>query len=466
MDMHDTLISYLLVGAHALLYMIAAVVTLRPRVTVFHYFLVTQMISFAIRPLLAAQERFTLFPVTTDWDAYNMGLLFQLVAAFSFIYGYLLLYLPKGLTKVRLAQSVTTLPASEESRAPESQPFYSSDLRFPCRASQILFREMTTCLVIGAVFVVLIHVSSGGLWLPAARSEAVTAVVPFGKVVFPMAVIPLSVSFALALCFLHSWCDASFVWRGLFAVYLVMSGILLSLLYQRGFLLLGLVVFALVLDRTGQGTYGRLILLAGTALVLVFVIRPIAVLLISGQMPGIQVGLRANLLYKPNFVDADVWPVAIEYARGKGLLSGETFLAMPLRFVPPLQRRQLGLLTAMDILNESFFGYTYWESRFGFNVTLSQELFMNFGFLGLFMTLLAGLGTACLDRWIRRLDLRRPFSYFAFFAAFFTRGFMTDLGGALEWALVYLIVGLCVAWLSRLRLVSRDASSHLLEERS
>jgi hypothetical protein len=426
-DWESNSITILFICGHAFLYFVALLITFRPRLTVFHLFLATQFVAFVVRPILAVQERFFLYQVPDGWRLYNLGLLLQLIATLFFVGGYLL-----GL----LIKNRGFLPASRKSR-------FVIPLTF--------FRGMVFSLVLGVFSVTLIHVFSSGLWLPSARSQALTAVVPFGKVLFGMAVIPLSFSFTVSLYFLWNRRRIISLHGVLSLASLLLSGLLLILLYQRGFLLMGFIVFIFLLDRVGAITYGRLVSFAGIGLILLIFARPVALLVATGQMPEMRAGLKHYLLYQPNFDNPDVWPVVITFVKKDGLLNGQTFLAIPLRFASPLVRREWNILTAVDVLNFFYEGSFYWETRFGFNVSLPQELFLNFGWLGLFFTVFAGIVTAWVDIWLWRVYPRRVFLMYAVFASFFTGGFMGELGGTLQWTLAYITFGLVVDWLSRIR---------------
>jgi hypothetical protein len=320
---------------------------------------------------------------------------------------------------------------------------------------------MLFSFAVGVLSVVLMHVLSDGYWLPSARDQALTAVAPFGKALFGMAVIPLTASFALSLYFVRTWRHVSSL-RGIISlVLLLLSGVLLFLLYQRGFLVMALIAFAFLLDRDGVITYRRLAVFAVAAVILIILVRPLATLMVTGQMPEIQVGLKHQLLYAPNFDTPDVWPVVMAYVNENGFLKGQTFLAIPLRFASPGIREQWDIFTAVDVVNAYYQGRSYFETLFGFNVSLPQELFLNFGLMGLFFTVFAGLATAKMDAWLWRVQPRHVFFIYAIFAAFFTGGFMGELGGILQWILAYLALGLVVNWFSRIRLLAFTGTERL-----
>ena len=62
-----------------------------------------------------------------------------------------------------------------------------------------------------------------------------------------------------------------------------------------------------------------------------------------------------------------------------GFRRGSTLAAIPARFLTPPAQQATRWLTAADLLNEYRWKHFYWQTRFGFNVTLPQEFYLNFG---------------------------------------------------------------------------------------
>ncbi|HEY8414614.1 MAG TPA: hypothetical protein VIK99_02460, partial [Thermaerobacter sp.] len=152
--------------------------------------------------------------------------------------------------------------------------------------------------------------------------------------------------------------------------------------------------------------------------------------------------VRAVLLYGANFDHADVWPVALDYAGQHGWLRGATLAAVPARFLTPSARQQAGLRTAVDRLNEYYWKHFYWRTRFGFNVTLPQELYLNLGAWPLPVAgALSGLLTALCDRWLWGRRRQGVAFVYAAAAAFAAGGFVKEPGAVLQWSLAYLLLG-------------------------
>lgn len=422
----------LLAGLHAFLYLLLLVLTLRPAFTLFHLFLATQTIAFVLRPLLSVAEGgFSLYGGPLDF--YNQGLALNLVANFLVGLGYLAIY------------------AWRPPRASQPYRYWMSGLH----------KGVWISFSLGLGALTLIHFLSGGAWLPTARGEAITRVVPFGKVLFPLAVVPFSFSLASSLLLVYFTLRETGLLRvgnsarlGSLLLVSLISTIALTLLYQRGFVLTALLIVFFFLARLHNWGYIKLALIAVLTLILLTQIRPIAQLIantLSGKMastsssPAEQIPfLQRHFLYSPNFDTADVWPIVLSYVSENGYTGGITFLAIPLRFFPPTLRSEYGLLTAVDRLNAYYWGSTYWEKSFGFNVTLAQEAYLNFGLAGLFLLPVSGMLGAWLDRRLWNLSLLTPVRLYGVFAAFQIGIPTGEVGGILQWALAYLAFGVFV----------------------
>jgi len=444
-------LTIVLASVHAFLYLSFLLLTFRPAFTLFHLFLATQTVAFVLRPILSATDGgFSLYggPLAL----YNEGLFLNLLANLLVGLGYLVVY------------------AGRNPKA--SQPYWYS------RSS--LLKGTWISFSLGLTALALIHFLSGGAWLPSARGEAITRVVPFGKVLFPLAVIPFSFSLASStlLIFLmlreaKSPLPKNFA--GLLFLLLVSatSAIGLTLLYQRGFLLVALLVALFLVARLQSWGYTKLTLVALLSLVFLTQIRPTALLianLLFGVAPSASSNieeqtsfLKRNFLYAPNFDTVDVWPIVLSYIADNGYKGGSTFLATPLRFFPLSLRLEYGLLTAVDELNAYRWGDVYWEKSFGFNVTLVQEVYFNFGLLGFVLLPLAGMVGAWLDRWLWTLSLLTTTRMYGVFAAFVVGIPTGEVGGVVQWALVYLFTGFFIGVLSSLTL--KPSTNRVHEQR-
>lgn len=419
--MDGSSLTYALILMHLCLYLFGFWLTRRPWVTVFHVVLGAQILAFVVRPFLAGLKGgYTLYPTVGAWSAYNRGLIYQLLFAFSYILGYLV--------------------------------FLRRQSCGPFQISTTVVRGYWVSLGLGISSVVVIHVLSGGAWLPGVRSVTLTSVTPFGKLLFPLAVIPLSMSLVLAAVVFQSQ-------RRQF-LRLVVGGIvaliLLTLLYQRGFVLLALIATVFLWERRRGINFGWVLSTAAVLLVVLATMRPLAELM-SGGTPiqsDTRVGWRERIesfLLGPNFDYADVWPVAIASVERDGLLLGGTFLSLPARFLTPAFRREIGVFTAVDRLNDFYWGEYYWTSNFGFNVTLAQELYMNFGPAFFLVGFVPGMLCCMVDRWLWSVKRVGVVGAYLVVGAFASGGFIGELGGEIQWGLAYVGLGMVVGVLARLR---------------
>jgi hypothetical protein len=433
-------LTIVLASLHAFLYLSFLLLTFRPAFTLFHLFLATQTVAFVLRPILSAADGgFSLYGGPLAF--YNEGLFLNLLANLLVGLGYLVSY------------------AGRNPKA--SQPYRYS------RSS--LLKGTWISFGLGLTALALIHFLSGGAWLPSARGEAITRVVPFGKVLFPLAVIPFSFSLAssiLLIFFMLREAKLPLPKNSIGLLFLLLVGVTsavsLTLLYQRGFLLIALLVFLFFVARLQNWGYTKLMLIGLLSLVLLTQIRPTAQLfanLLSGEVPSAPADieeqpsfLKRNFLYAPNFDTVDVWPIVLSYIADNGYKGGSTFLAVPLRFFLPGLRLEYGLLTAVDELNAYHWGDVYWEKSFGFNVTLVQEAYLNFGPLGFILLPLAGMLGAWLDRWLWTLSLLTTTRMYGVFAAFVVGIPTGEVGGVAQWALAYLFTGFFIGVLLSLSL--------------
>ncbi|WP_133121188.1 hypothetical protein [Kyrpidia spormannii] len=323
---------------------------------------------------------------------------------------------------------------------------------------------LVVSLLLGLGAVLAIHLLSHGLWLPTRRSQTLTSVVPFGKYLFPLAVIPLTM--VLPLVFVRLQYKMTPLRLLVGALVVGVCVVLLSLLYQRGFILIGIILFLWMLDRLHRLSVKRAVTFGVAALVLLFTIRPVVNEVLTISRPTVDTHqdqnvplrvtdfVRENILSKPNFDNADVWPVVIDFVKRNGELEGSGYLAVPLRFFSPSLRNELNVPTVVDTLNSYYWGESYWKTNFGFNVTMSQELYMNFGLIGLFLGWLPGLLTAVVDRYLSRLQTVRDYTLYVVFAGWVCGGFTSDTAGIVQWSVAILLFALLLRAVGRVRLTS------------
>lgn len=424
-------LTYALSFLHILLYAVAFAFTIRPVITVFHGVLAVWMIAFGIRPILSAMSGgVSLYYFGSDWRIYNIGLIYQFIFSFFYVFGYL------------------------------SFPY--SKLKLNNIKNLVSLKSILNSFFIGVFAIILVIILSGNKWLPTMRFQTITSVVPFGKYIFPFAVVPLSLLIPMSFLFLKKGKRKICL---IFAVNI--SGFfLLSLLYQRGFALFGFILTFFLYERLSFNNFTckKTILLLVILLLILFIsiyLRPVVVFILSGvydtQITTPRIGNLVDVMKKfflmgANFDNIDVWTIVIKFVQENGLQMGRTFIALPLRFFKPQTRLDLNFKTAVDILNEFYWGELYWRTNFGFNVILSQEMYLNFGILSLFLGSIPGFITAVLDKWVWSI-CRFNVANIYFLAALFTSGgFVTgEFGGILLWMFAYLLLGLLLSIIEKLR---------------
>jgi len=414
------------VAAHLLLYFWAFMLTPKPLVTFFHLFLLTQTVAFVVRPFLAYLEGgYSLYQVAELEERYVKGLALQFGANFAFVLGYVFAYFAGG-----------------------GIPRFSLSISWHKLRKPLILSFLTGVSALGVA-----HFLSGGAWLPGARSATFTAVVPFGKLLFPLAVVPLSLVLTLSLLFVLK---PPLRQVRMFSLFLTFGSLLaLLLLYQRGFVITSLLIFLILAERLGWLNLRRLLAFGLISFAFLFFSRPLAVWLTTGELPALGKRLADFILFSPNFDTPDVWPVVLEYVAREGFQWGASLLAGPLAFLSPPQRLALGLPTSVDLLNAFYWGLSYWETRFGFNVTFAQELFLNFGPASLPLMVVPGLLGYALDRLAREAK-KLSFSVLSgLFAVSFLGMFTGYVGSWFLWPSAYLLFGFSADLLSRIKILPR-----------
>lgn len=440
----DIVLTYALIIAHFLIYIIAIWFTLYPEVTVFHLVTATQIIAFVIRPFLAAiSGGYTLYLRNGDWALYNWGLVYQLIFFIFYLVGYL---------TVKKYKKINALNLSYNSAKEKKE------------MNDRLYKGYFLSILLGFFSIILISLLSHGGWLPTVRNVTITTAVPMGKVLFPMAVLPLTMSIPLSFILYKK--NSKFLLLSLGGI--LYSFILLGLLYQRGFILIGLIIVVFFVNRFSKRIgYLRLGMIVFLLIFLLSIIRPVANVIsysFSNSKDGVQQfvtqmisieslmeRIKNFFLYSPNFDNVDVWPIAISSVEENGLLGGKTFLAIPARFLTTKMRQNLNLITAVDYLNSYYWGNKYWDTSFGFNVTLPQELYLNFGWVSMIFGLIPGIITALIDRWLWQISKLNIINIYLVGAAFFTGGFIGEIGGILQWFAAFLIIGMIIDYTSRIK---------------
>jgi hypothetical protein len=403
-------LTYFLATVNLIIIVFALWSTRYPIITLLHIILASTFFTFTVRPIVDAIVKQTLYPTSLGWNYYNLGLIYQLIFEISFLLGYIILY---------------------KKREKNIQIKFSYKLK----------KGYLLSLFLGLGVVLLMAILSHGMWLASNRHGTITSAVPFGKILFPVAVISLSVSFPLAYLLYYRHSNLSV--KLLILIGSVISFLLLDLLYERGFAISGFILILFFYEKLRKMKYRWIILFIFIVLLLLTFLRPLALLLSgSSNVESFRSPINSILSFftGPNFDSADVWPVVMEYVKEKGLLFGSTFLNLPFIFFPPSMRHQYGLLLAVDRINAFYWGNFYWISNFGFNVFTPQEVIMNFGLLLLpVFGLIIGVMTSLFDKWLRKFNKINVFNVYLVAAIFASGGNL--ISTSIEWFVAFALLG-------------------------
>ncbi|MGC8651469.1 MAG: O-antigen polymerase [Minisyncoccia bacterium] len=424
--MNSFTLTYFLAITNLIIIIFAFWLTLYPIITLLHLGLVGTFFAFTVRPIVdAAMNGHVLYPTNLGWNYYNLGLIYQLIFEISFLIGYMIL---------------------RQKRNKNLQFEFSYKLK----------RGYLLSIFLGIIVVFIMAILSHGTWLASNRSVTITSAVPFGKILFPMSIISLSVSFPLA--YLLSYKYSNFTFKLLLFVGSIISFLMLDLLYERGFVISGFILILFFYEKLKRLKYRWLILFVFLGILLGTFLRPLA-LLLSGSVDIQSFNSPINSILSfftgANFDSADVWPVAMEYIKEKGLLFGSTFLNLPFTFLTPSIRHQYNLLLAVDRLNAFYWGNFYWLSNFGFNVSTPQEVIMNFGasLLPVFGFIIGSM-TSLFDKWLWKFNKINIFNVYLVAAIFESDGNL--ISGSIEWFVAFVLIGWFINLVSKILFISRD----------
>lgn len=429
--------AYWLGSAHIVVTVFAMALTPRPVVSVFHIVQLFHFIAFGLRPILAASAGgYTNYPTTVGHDAYNYGLLFELIFVVSFSSAYILFFRLDG-TRPR---PIVKIPP---------------------------MRHLLVAFGVGSAAIVALQIMSGGSWLPSVRQGTINVASPGAKYLFPIGLVGLSVVIpGAALAYILK----PKVSRVLLAALVLGSLMLTSLLFVRGMVISAFFVVFWGLEKNGRLKAMHLVIALALAFSIGNLLRPIGEAISLHLAPQqretasiaqrvierltLAEKVRAVFLYTTNNDSADSWPVVISYARHYGYREGRTFVAIPARFAGTQFRIRSGILTASDAVNLYHYGDDYVRYSFGFNVSLANELYLNFGPIALLLGVIPGLLTWAADRWLMRLRMVSSSALFIAFI-FFAYKFTSEPAANLQWIVGALVVAFMVETAARMRLTRR-----------
>lgn len=438
----STALTYWLAAANAALMAAWILLYGRPIVSVLRYVAIFTLVSFSLRPALAASVGgYTNYATTLGLEAYNRGLLCQLGFHLALTLGYV-------------------LGRRRDGGRPPSLVAVPTPSAFFAAAG------------LGVAGLAALTAVAGTAWLPTMRTTTIDVAVPGGKYLFPISIISFSVLIPLGMLVSQVGRRLSLAWA-LGGIAFAISA--LSLLQVRGFVLTGILLVGWVLDRAGRLRVRHVVGGLVGLFLLGNVLRPLGSLIarrVAGAPPdvatvvaeaavreaGVLAAARAALLYTTSNDLADTWPVVFEYVERHGLSYGGTLLAIPTRFLPTRLRLAARVTTAGDRINVHHYGEAYAEKSFGMNVTLPNELVMAFGALGVALGVLPGLLMGIADRWLARVRVLTPLGVFVVYACFAV-GFYGEPAASVQWLVGVLVVGIAVHTLSGIRLTPRSPAA-------
>jgi hypothetical protein len=430
--------TYWLAGAYIVMAALSVALTARPVMSLFHISHLLGFIAFGVRPMLAASVGgHTNYPTAAGILEYNYGILYQIIFVGSLSLVYITLF---RVDRTRVAAVI---------KGPS-------------------IRGLCAAFCLGILAVAVLHVVSRGAWLPSARPTSMDVAVPGSKYLFPVAIVTLSAFLpGAALAFLFK----ARISKPLLISMVLISLLVLSLLYVRGMVICGIFVMFWALEKSGKLKVSYLIGGFLAMFLLGNIMRPAAEAIslylnpVKSQEARVAKEIaerltfmdkvRFVLLYTTNNDVADSWPVCMAYVRENGYEHGTTFSAIPARFGGTGMRVKSGILTGSDKLNLYHYEDDYLKYSYGFNVTLPNELYINFGPVAMLFGMIPGLVLWAADRWMMRL---RVVTLAALFLAyiFYAYGTGGELAANIQWAVGAALIAFLVETLGRIRILRQE----------
>jgi hypothetical protein len=298
---------------------------------------------------------------------------------------------------------------------------------------------------------------SGGHILATSRNIAITQVIPAGKYIFGIS----EVSLVFAIVFASILVLQGRGFNKIIGLLIILiSSFIIILLYQRGILVFSITIVLWLYEKfKGKVSLKLMISFLVAGLLIIVLARPISDMIsatMSGQM---QIKFLSDLherfrltkafLYSPDFSQIDVFIVALKYQESEGLLWGKNFLGWIVRFLPFQVRTEIAS-SGVDLLNSYIYDISYQQTGFGFNVGLPHDLFLSFGWIGLFLMIIPGYISGRLDRWLETLSPNTVWSVTKAIAVLWTGGLMGETGGIIQWFFTYLLFGAGMSILVRI----------------
>jgi hypothetical protein len=385
----------------------------RDGLSILLFFSVTMIFAYTIRPILSvSNEYFLIYGTHLPFNKkdYFLSELLGVVATMAFLLGY-------GVGRRRGRESPPTATIFRPKAA---------------------LRLSAVMIVWSAVIAVVFSALSGGALFMSGRATSLTETASGGKYLFGAMVVPLI--FAPALSVIGSRSSARIVRKIVRGAALSASVVILSLLYQRGFVIFAVVGFLWAVFAGRRIGGKRLAVYGAISFAFLLSIRP-AVNLLTGSAGGksafsggsVAELARKEFLFSPNFDFVDVGVRAVQFRYVDPQIRPAGLLAVPYRLLPASERATKQTQSFGTELNEAYAPGGL-KRGFGFVVPLWIELFGLLGWVGAGFLAICGYFSGRLDG--RFQTQQGKGDNFYYLLAIILGGFVGPPDGMFQWALV------------------------------
>lgn len=327
----------------------------------FHFSLLFGIVPFIIRPILSqVNDGWLIYqPKYQTESDYVIIYLVVILFNLSFILGYLfkMFFFENGID--RISPKIGYIP----------------------KVHFIIFMML---LLIGYLFAV-----GGASWLGNARDTVASEVVPAFRFIYPMVIF---LSFFVVLCTFFRVQSKKSEKKELYLVVLLVFACI-TLLNTRGwFMSILTILFCFYFTKKGLSikyTIILVVLLGFVAFYMRSILSWIFGDIVEESQTFYQV-LLSKFLFTSSGDIIDTWHIVFDYVQDEGYRLGETVLGNFTLLFPTSVRESLSLKPAVDVVNYYYQGDLYYTKKFGFNISIQQEMFINFGYFGLLLIFLSG----------------------------------------------------------------------------
>jgi len=229
----------------------------------------------------------------------------------------------------------------------------------------------------------------GLMFLAFNRLEGISAAFPETRYLYPFALISSALLTARGIILLFKY---KTIFTGTF--FFIFGSIVTTIINQRGFAIsFVFIAFISILNYRIQIKKSSLYFLL-LIWFLAFVVRELPAKLFSENESTKKefVSYSEKIVSSADGDSVEVWVIILQYLEEKGFLYGKSIINNIYNiFYDNKYRLTNGIANGLDILNDYRFGTSYVELKFGFNVSTSQELYINFGIFSLPIIFIMGI---------------------------------------------------------------------------